>query len=30
MAAIDAEVVEEGDVVGGVRIPAILRSDRSA
>ena len=30
MAFVDAEVVEEGDVIGGVTIPTVLRGDRSA
>jgi len=30
MAPVDAEVVEEGDVIGGVAVPAVLRGDRGA
>ena len=30
VAPVDAQMVEEGDVVGGVAAPAILRGDRSA
>jgi hypothetical protein len=30
MTAVDAQVVEEGDVVGGIAVPAILRGDRRA
>ena len=30
MAAVDAELVEQRDVVGGVAVPAVLRGDRGA
>ena len=30
MAPVDAQVVEHGDVVGGVGVPAVLRGDRRA
>src|SRR5262249_35087310 len=30
VAAVDAQMVEQSDVVGGVSVPAVLRGDRSA